>query len=150
MKHSLLAVVMLSLAACASDPDFEEIVEEHRDELPALRDCGEVELGHECRTELDPAEQCLVDAFAACEPAELRMLQHSVEGDPIPSVHFVEPGDECRVVQLTDHSADEFKGDYGDVVESSCSGLAVQSHDEAAGACATLVQEDCTTVDEWS
>jgi hypothetical protein len=143
------AVSWLALGACGSSPEFDEIVKDHRDELPELRDCGEVELEHECRTELDPAEQCLLDAFASCEAAELRMLRHSVEGDPIPSVHFVEPGAECRLVELTDHSADEFKGDYGDTVESNCRGLAAQAYDDVANTCAMLVQEDCTIVDEW-
>lgn len=152
MRSAALGFLCAWTTACADGPDFDAIVDDHRDELDvAISDCGTLQPDDDCAERLTAAEQCFVDAFAACEPAELRIDSSTVEGDPIPRVLFVEPttNDGCEVVEFTDNSADEFKGDYGDVTQSACTSAVAMSFDASAGTCARIVVDGCETVREW-
>ena len=144
LRPLLLVLVAPALAGCGG-PSFSEIVDAHREDLGEVHDCGEIE--QECRTDLHAAEACLLDALQTCMTAELRLESHTIEGDPIPTVLFVEPGEpDCTITEFVDNSADAYKGDYADHVQHSCDRLTAK---EVYDGCIVLVTEDCTTVDEW-
>lgn len=146
------ALLLAYAGACSDGPDFDAIVDDHRDRVAGeLRDCGELERDQSCAESLGAVEQCFADAFAACDPAEMRLVDFTVEGDALTSVRFVEPASDgrCEIVELTDHSADEFKGDYGDVVPMTCTSAVGLAFDPGTGTCARLSLDDCAIVREW-
>lgn len=154
MRWTRLGLVWAAVAAVGctmsdgSAPAFEELVAEHEagsDVEPT--DCGVSVLAGGCPEDLDAAAACFVQATGNCQPAKLRRELTTDEGDPIVSVAFVDA--DCDITRFTDNHANGFKGDYGDCQRSECGGASTQAYDESAGACATIVWEECETTEEW-
>lgn len=156
---TLLLVASLGLASsCTSEePDtpsepvtFEGLVEDHRGGIEGtLTDCGSVDLSaNECSMELSSQEQCLWDAFNACELAELELILPTTDAGPLPTHLFVRMGNYgCEIDLFTDHSNDGFKGDYGDFTHDACTQLQGDLPDPEA--CDQLLPLECERVDEW-
>ena len=141
-----------ALTACAEDPiTFEQLIEKERSQIDEpIADCGRFDDNWECAKQLSEAQTCFIAAAEECRASEMRIQYHTDEGDPIVSVFVVTPQDDyCKITTLTDHSADEFKGDYGDFIKRVCDAVSGQAYDEQTGACATTIFEGCETVEEW-
>ena len=145
-KPSLFVAYLL--IACSQSDSLDEIVADHIvDTGLEFADCGSYTNNSDGTCDIDAPLlvefQCLHDAFDTCEPARLDTTLNTVEGDSIFSVYLVEPvGDACQLTVFVDHSEDEFKGDYGDIVQSECTTLIETG-------CSTLNADECATVQEW-
>lgn len=138
--------------ACAPD-SAQDVIDNHREQLadPPI-DCGGYEshlISQECPQPLSEEQQCLWNAFADCESAELVLVLHGIDSASH-ATWFVEPGSdgECTITKFSDNSRDPYKGDYGDLRQFSCPVLTdpQQSNPQA---CATLQLDDCELVEEW-
>lgn len=130
---------------------FDGIVQGHREESPeSLRACGQADVGNECRETVSEGEACLQEAFDNCEPAELRLNVTGIDATFVQAL-FVDVASDgtCRITRFTDHSADGFKGDYGDFIEADCASISVQEFEAPMAACASVSAADCATREEW-
>ncbi|MGH1342814.1 MAG: hypothetical protein ACRBN8_14730 [Nannocystales bacterium] len=154
MRYISFAFVVAACvsAGCAGGETatFEGVVADHRDESTVeYRDCGTASQGNVCEETVSAPMMCFTDAYAACEPAELHLDETGIDAAFV-KVLFVEPsGDGCRVTAFTDHSADGFKGDYGDFIEDDCAGAALEEFPEEEATCVRLSIQGCEARQEW-
>lgn len=102
----------VALAACGR-PTLDEVVAEYREETGHdYASCGTAAL--DClAAEAAPAPEaiaCFLARLDACEAAELRTTQTTIEGDPIRSAYLVVPeeGGGCRIAYVVDTTEDEY------------------------------------------
>ncbi|MGH1343059.1 MAG: hypothetical protein ACRBN8_15975 [Nannocystales bacterium] len=150
-RMSLIGLVLTGACVGESAVSFEGVLEEHRTEVSGdILDCGHATVGNECRESMSEAEACIVDAFTRCTAAELRLDVTGTDAAfDVALFVDVAPDGTCTVSRFTDHSADGFKGDYGDYVEQGCAGLAAVVPDTEAGVCAGVTATECATREEW-
>lgn len=95
------------------EPTLDEVVTDYRERVGLVHaaDCGSVSL--DCTSSVDTPPgpvACLLEAAGACNPAELRVVRHTIEGDPIESAYLVVPDGDgaCRVARFLDTMRDRW------------------------------------------
>lgn len=85
-----------------------------RDPMPSCGTFAPEDVRHD-NQELEEAQECLREAFASGEPAELEVTHRTEEGDPVTDILRVVGEGEVEV--LMDHRQDEFGSmDFGHMV----------------------------------
>jgi len=146
-------LVVLALAGCGSEQTVSSVIDDTRGALsPAPIDCGDYHFdwasAENCPEELALELQCFLDAFDACEPAELYITYDTIDAGDLPSTWFVVPEEAgCRVTAFSDHSGDVWNGG-ADLTENHCESVEDVRESEPM-ACPALVISGCELVNEW-
>lgn len=116
MKYIILLLVIMTIASCTKGP-YTEIDTKER-----IIDCGSEQNGPSLDKWNEKGRNCFYNAFLECKQAKFKVVEVTVEGDPIINEFIIleKTDDDCKIKNSRD-SKDTF-GVMG-VFENICYGL---------------------------
>jgi hypothetical protein len=151
MNHSLryaflaLGVSAFDSGCMTTSKDVDEpgeatlksVVEDYKETSgKTYKDCGEVFVVCDPESQPGMVQACLLDAFAACTPAQARIKAGTIEGGSISTVLLVEPDGKggCGIVIFVDPTQDPFSNP--ELTRAECTSVSLAS-------CADLAADGC-------